>query len=194
MKPRKPAKTWEKTRLQNLVRHRSGTYYARAYANGKEVWRSLRTNQFSVAQAKLGEFLKQHRARRKNVADVTAGKMCFKDALALHLSWLEADLEARRVKPATLHYWRQLFAALLKSWPGLEAQDIRRVTAADCEKWARQFARNMSATRFNNTIAGLRHVFDVALNASIIYTARPAQEPHKSVSSNSRNALSSSAC
>jgi hypothetical protein len=72
MKPRKPAKTWEKTRLQNLVRHRSGSYYARAYANGKEVWRSLRTNEFSVAQAKLGEFLKQHRARRKNVAAVLA--------------------------------------------------------------------------------------------------------------------------
>jgi hypothetical protein len=149
---------------------------------------------FGDPYARTSFRLRRQSARRKNVADVTAGKMCFKDALALHLSRLEADLEARRVKPATLHYWRQVFAALLKSWPGLEAQDIWRVTAADCEKWARQFARNMSATRFNNTIAGLRHVFDVALNASIIYTAPPAQEPHKSVSSNSRNALSSSAC
>jgi hypothetical protein len=28
-------KTWERTRLQNLGRHKSGRYYARAFARGK---------------------------------------------------------------------------------------------------------------------------------------------------------------
>src|SRR5262249_6341805 len=36
----KPMKTWERTRFQNLVRHKSGRYYARAFASGKEVWKS----------------------------------------------------------------------------------------------------------------------------------------------------------
>ena len=45
-----------KTRLQNLVRHKSGRYYARAFAGGKEVWKSLKTSHFSVAQARLAEF------------------------------------------------------------------------------------------------------------------------------------------
>src|SRR5215471_19279436 len=54
-------KTWQKTKLQNLVRHKSGRYYARVYAGGKEVWKSLGTSHFSVAQAKLAEFLKEHR-------------------------------------------------------------------------------------------------------------------------------------
>jgi len=31
-------KTWEKTRFQNLARHKSGSYYARAFAGGKEIW------------------------------------------------------------------------------------------------------------------------------------------------------------
>jgi hypothetical protein len=53
--------TWEKTRLKNLVRHKSGRYYARAFAGGKEVWKSLKTSHFSVAQARLAEFLKEHR-------------------------------------------------------------------------------------------------------------------------------------
>lgn len=170
MKAGKPAKTWEKTRLQNLVRHRSGTYYARAYANGKEVWRSLRTNQFSVAQVKLSEFLRQHRATRRNLAVVGAGTMTFGDALALHLSRLQADVEARRVKASTLYYWRQVFAAVAKSWPELEGRDLRRVTSADCEQWAGKFARKCSSTRFNNAIAGLRHVFDVAVDDAIIYS------------------------
>ena len=30
----------QKTRLQNLVRHKSGRYYARLYLNGKELWKS----------------------------------------------------------------------------------------------------------------------------------------------------------
>jgi hypothetical protein len=38
---RTPTKTSEKTWLQNLLRHKSASYYARAFANGKEVWKSL---------------------------------------------------------------------------------------------------------------------------------------------------------
>jgi hypothetical protein len=55
-------KRGKKTRLQYLVRHKSGRYYARVYTSGKEVWKSLGTSHFSVAQAKLVEFLKEHRA------------------------------------------------------------------------------------------------------------------------------------
>jgi hypothetical protein len=57
-------KTWKKTKLQNLVRHKSGRYYARFYLNGKEVWKSLKTSHFSVAEAKLAEAQKEHRQRR----------------------------------------------------------------------------------------------------------------------------------
>src|SRR5262245_43379937 len=58
VKQRKPTRTWERTRLQGLVRHKSGRYYARAFAGGKAVWKSLKTSHFSVAQARLTEFLK----------------------------------------------------------------------------------------------------------------------------------------
>jgi hypothetical protein len=36
----KPVKTWEKTSQQNLVRHKSGRYYARTFGNNKEIWKS----------------------------------------------------------------------------------------------------------------------------------------------------------
>jgi hypothetical protein len=62
----KPTKTWERTRLKNLVRHKSGRYYARAFAGGKEVWKSLKTSHSSVAQARLAEFLREHRQRVSN--------------------------------------------------------------------------------------------------------------------------------
>jgi len=64
MKLRKPKKTWEKTRQQNLLRHKSGRYYARTFGNGKEVWKGLCTSHFSVAKARLAEFLREHRQKQ----------------------------------------------------------------------------------------------------------------------------------
>src|SRR5436190_22362516 len=71
----KPTKPWKKTRLQNLVRHKSGRYYARAFAGGKEVWKSLKTSHFSVAQVKPADVLKEHRERVNDANDAVSAKM-----------------------------------------------------------------------------------------------------------------------
>jgi len=112
VKDRKPTKTWEKTRLQNLVRHKSGRYYARAYAAGKEVWKSLKTSHFGVAEARLAEFLKEHRERVSNGNGEGSAKMIFYEAAAIHLRNLEDN---PRIKPSTRKYWRECLAALQKS-------------------------------------------------------------------------------
>src|SRR6266516_2268475 len=65
VRERKPTKTWERTPLHNLVRRKSGRYYARVFAPGKEVWKSLKTNHFRLAQARLAEFLKMSRTQRR---------------------------------------------------------------------------------------------------------------------------------
>ena len=167
MKPRKSTKTWQKTRKPNLLRHKSGRYYARAFAGGKEVWQSLKTSHYSVAEAKLAEFLKEHRERVSNGNGEVSAKMTFDEALKIHQQNLADDVT---IKPATRHYWSQIFVALLKSWPGLADREIRRVTKTDCKEWARAFRKVASPTRYNNTLSGLRHVFEVAKDAGIIYS------------------------
>jgi len=167
MKPQKATKTWTKTRKPNLLRHRSGRYYARAYAGGKEVWQSLKTSHYSVAEAKLAEFLKEHRERISNNTDEVSAKMTLGEALKIHQQNQADDVT---IKPSTRHYWNQIFVALLKSWPGLADLEIRRVSKTDCKKWARAFRKVASPTRYNNTISGLRHVFDVAKDAGVIYS------------------------
>jgi len=166
MKPHKSTKTWQKTRKPNLLRHKSGRYYARAFASGKEVWKSLKTSHYSVAEAKLAEFLKEHRERASNGNGEVSAKMSFDEALKIHQQNQADDVS---IKPSTRHYWNQIFVALLKSWPGLADLEIRRITKADCKEWARRFRKIASSTRYNNTLAGLRHVFDVAIEAGIIY-------------------------
>src|SRR6266702_3474231 len=116
VKLRKPTKTWKRTRLQNLIRHKSGSYYARAFAGGKEVWKSLKTSHFSVAEAKLAEFLKEHRKRISNGNGEVSAKMTFGEAAAVHLRNLDDNLS---IKLRTRDYWRECLAALLKSWRGL---------------------------------------------------------------------------
>jgi integrase len=166
----KPTKTWEKTRLQNLIRHKSGRYYARAFANGKEVWKSLKTSHFSVAQAKLAEFLKEHRQRVSHGNGEVSAKMTFGDAANIHLCNIDDN---PRIKPRTRQYWRQRLAALIKSWLGLNETEVRKITPADCKKWASAYAKTASPTNYNNTVALLRHVLNVAIEAGVIY-ANPA--------------------
>jgi hypothetical protein len=49
------------------ARHKSGCYYARTFKNNKEIWKSLRTAHFSVAKARLAEFLREQRGSRLTV-------------------------------------------------------------------------------------------------------------------------------
>ena len=171
MKPRKSTRTWQKTRKPNLLRHKSGNYYARAFAGGKEVWKSLKTSHYSVAEAKLTEFLKEHRERVNNANGEVSAKLTFGEGLKIHRQNVADDVT---IKPATRHYWNQIFVALLKSWPGLEDREIRRITKTDCREWARAFRKVASPTRYNNTLSGLRLVFEVAKDAGIIYS-NPAE-------------------
>ena len=167
MKQSKPTKTWEKTRLGNLVRHKSGRYYARAFAGGKEVWKSLKTSHFSVAQARLAEFLREHRQRIGNGGGEVSARMTFAEPTALHLRNLDDNVGIKR---GTRDYWRQRLAALQKSWPGLEETEIRKITPADCKKWASAYAKKASPTNYNNTLSLLRHILSLAIEAGVIYS------------------------
>ena len=77
-------KTWEKTKVQNLLRHKSGRYYARLFQNGKEVWKALKTAHLSVARARLADILKEHRKNKGREVDPSNAKLTFAQAAALH--------------------------------------------------------------------------------------------------------------
>jgi integrase len=126
----------------------------------------LKTFSFSVAQARLSKFLREHRERSSIPEAVDSNRTTFSEALSLHLKRQKDDTT---LKPATKHYWKQIFAALVKSWPELSETEIRKITPSDCKAWALRFLKKSSPTRFNNTICGLSHVFKVAIEGGIIY-------------------------
>jgi integrase len=167
-------KVWNKTKQPNLVRHKSERYYARVWSGGKEVWKSLKTSHYSVAQARLAEFLKEHRQRVGGGGggkdSGVSAKMTFGEAATSHLRDLDNNVE---IKPRTRAYYRERLRALEKSWPLLSATEIRKITSGDCKQWAGRYGRAAAPTNYNNTVALLRHVFAVAVEAGVIY-ANPA--------------------
>ena len=88
----------------NLLKHQqSGNYYARTFAGGKEIWKSLKTSHPSVAEARLPEFVKDHRKRLGNGGENSA-KMTFDQAAKIHFQNLDDN---PRLKPRT----RELLAS-----------------------------------------------------------------------------------
>src|SRR5204863_2035320 len=69
----------------------------------------------------------------------------------------------------TRDYWRECLLALEKSWPGLNDREVRKITQSECQKWASAFGKKSSPSRYNNTVAVLRHVLNVAIDAGVIY-------------------------
>ena len=167
MKQCKPTKTWARTGHRNLIRHKSGRYYARAFGGGKEVWRSLKTLHYSVARARLAEFLKEHRERASNGNGGVSAKMTFGEAAAIHLRNLDNNL---RIKPSTRDYWRRRLLALIKSWPGLNETEVRKITQVACKEWASTYGKKASPSNYNNTIALLRHILAIAIEAGVLYS------------------------
>jgi hypothetical protein len=138
-----------KTRLSYLVRHkRTGGYYARAYANGKEVWRSLKTKHFSIAESRLAEFLKAPRAtcrHRLRARSSTFGAAAEMSRLRL--------IDNPKIKPRTRDYYGEILAQLKRSWPSLREAEVRKITPAQCLDWAARVAEGSKGSRIAKTSA-----------------------------------------
>jgi integrase len=158
---------WQKTPYANLIRYvPSRTYFARIRIQGKLIVKSLKTDSIAVAKLRLGDLEKDERHNAEHRAAVSTGKMTFGDCLKLHRERLQAE---PNFKPRTKEYYEYRTKALLKSWPGLSEQDIRKITKSDCLNWAAKFRTGVSPSSFNHTIVLLRHVFEIGVEAGARY-------------------------
>jgi hypothetical protein len=93
---------WRKIRTANLYEHlQSGRYYAIAWVNGKQVFKSLKTDSVEHAKIKLPTVLKQFAKmgrRKENVVppDTTIGQLSER--------YLESVRTSVKNKASTAHY------------------------------------------------------------------------------------------
>ena len=97
---------------------------------------------------------------------VANGNMCFGDALVMFRARLHND---GSLKSRTKEFREERIASLLKSWPGLEQIEVRKITKQDCLTWAASYATNVSPVCVNTCAATLRMVIDLAIEAGARY-------------------------
>ena len=155
-----------------FLRHKSGRYYARIFANGKETWKALKTDLLEVAKAKLRDIIGEVEKASHALHAEERGNMTIEDCSIVFTNRLEAGLGLRgrgkglrRIRKSTIHYRKQTLVALWKSWPELKSMNARKVPAREIEDWSEKFAATYSPTRYNNTLDTLRALFQVAVDA-----------------------------
>src|SRR5947207_13893447 len=158
---------WVKTSVANLVRYKpSIIYFARVRVFGKLIRQSLKTDVFSVAQIRLTDLIQDQRKAAEVWRASSTGKMTFGDARKIY----EANLaNNQRLKPAAKVYRNTTIKDLCKTWPGLDATDIRKITQRDCLEWAARFGQKYSPSLYNNTVGTLRHILEIGIQAGARY-------------------------
>ena len=117
-----PEPLWEvHPSVPNLLRYvKSGMYYARLKANGKQIRRSLGTDVFSSARFRLADFIKRVRTKKAPVGTFREARLAY-----------EADLAAAHdIGENPKRYRRYCVKALLESWPELDSTQLSRIDAA----------------------------------------------------------------
>ncbi|MEY2557736.1 MAG: hypothetical protein QOE34_1161 [Verrucomicrobiota bacterium] len=165
-----------KTYGENLVRYRpSGTFFLRARVRGALHRTSLKTKVLTVAKQRLRDELATLQEHAESFTAVKQGKMCFGDAVVIYQERLEANSS---LKPRSKDYYKEALTALLKSWPALAQTNVRQITTSACREWAAKFFAKYSAHRANNTLAVLRDILDIAVEAGACYS-NPARQVNR---------------
>jgi len=161
-------KKWQKTKTQFLLRNTdSGRFYARLYREGREVWKSLKTDVYSVAVARLGKEVKTVKQATKSAEAVESGRTTVETLADQYLDAVRLDVG---IKPSMVLYREEIVTAIFKVWPELKNLHPRSVTTAQCQEWANRHAAAYSGTRYNNALDTLRLIFNKGIEQGLIFS------------------------
>jgi integrase len=175
-------RTWSKTKVQGLLRHRGGTYYARLYVAGKEKWLSLDTTVLEIAKAKFTDEKAALAEARKTGWEPKAGMITMQAAIDAYRLGLELRVG---IKESTRAFYGWQLDAIVKSWPELPNLDVRHVTETQCKEWAKKFSSEYSTSYYNSAILVFANVFQAAITAGAIYRNPAHGLEHRTVTQKS---------
>ena len=150
---------FSRSKVNCLVRHRGGNYYASAKVSGKVIRRSLDTEDYNIAKNRLPSVLAEIRGAKNASRAGTLGAAI----------QAEADREDPSIKASTRHYYRQISISLAKLSASLPVDpmglSITKVTLAELRALMDLYASKTAATRYNGALALLRRVYERAVES-----------------------------
>jgi hypothetical protein len=152
---------------ENLYRYSSsGVYYARFRGNGKEISRSLRTTDRTLAKRRLAETM-------ENISkiDPKIGKMTLEELLRRYEERLS------QYAPKTVATRRSILKSFKETWPeGLNIM-VNAVNAGQLELWLAARRKDIRNATYNEYARFVRHLFELAAKLRVI-AASPAAGLH----------------
>jgi integrase len=135
----------------------SGIYYAILKVGGRQIKKSLKTNEAKVAKRKLRDLEKQYQERSGIISDEPTPRS-FRELVE---KFQRIALPVRPLKPkAALDYITRHNALLKHS--GFSALPLSKISMIDCQKWFATRQKMISAQRMNNETCALRDLFEWA--------------------------------
>jgi integrase len=135
----------------------SGVYYALVKKSGKQIRRSLKTDDRKLAERRLVEF--REKVDRLDVGQ-GKGRLTFGDLATRWLDSLRSHLKPSSAlrREVSIKQLRPVFGAL----------PVRSITRQQCEEWAKHRSPQIAASTFNNERETLRSALDYAQREGLI--------------------------
>lgn len=147
-----------------LWRNHRGVYFALVKLSGKQIKRSLKTNDLELARRKLTTFRKNLDKIDPRVGKITLGM--------LREKYLQ-NLESFDVK--TIQTRKGFALRFQESWPHGMEQLIRDVKPSDVQTWLSSYRKKISRATYNEYLRFIKHLFKIAVSDKIIAES-PAEE------------------
>jgi integrase len=138
-----------------LYRYSNGVYYARIRVEGKEIKRSLKTTDRTLARRKLANFRDEQRQTDRSQGRVTLEALCDRYLMTI-----------RHQKSPTVDRKTRIIGRIKSDWPTGRLAQVARIRPSECDEWLSRYSFG-SASR-NLYISGLRELFALALRDRII--------------------------
>lgn len=141
-----------------LYRYTSnGTYYALVKKKGKQIRRSLKTDDRQLAERNLATF----RAKAERLANPAKERgITF---MELAKQWVE--VKKNRLKPSSAQGMEMCVKQLNKHFGTMP---VRTITKSDCREWEKKRGANISASSFNHDRTALVAVLEEAVDAGLL--------------------------
>lgn len=138
-----------------LYRYKNGTYYALLKHKGKQIRRSLGTNDLALARRELPTV--------RVDLDVTDADLA-RRTLETHK---EKFLETLTGAKSTVYNVRHAIELLLADWPKDCSRLLTKIRKSDCKRWIAKYG-DLAASTVNSRISAAREFFGLAVSDGVI--------------------------
>ena len=176
-------KTWERTSVAGLLRHKSGRYYGRLSVAGKDKFVSTKTTLLEIARRRFSEERATHERVRKAVRKSTQGIGTIGDLLAIYRARLQAYADTE-MKPARKLRLMQQTRYIERTWPDFAKLEPSEIAPTAFREWRSRAlsegtgkkpqgdkgpeTRGKSAFSFNAGLDCVRTLLDIVVDSNVI--------------------------